>query len=386
MAMVLIVAFSLILHLTFWHFPLLSLDALQTSFQDQKFSDQNFYLHVASELCSASEWDSHDLKVTWSAVGVIGYLTYGCEIFGTEFFYIILNPVLVALAFYSVINAAHKIGINPKIPLISVLMIPYTFLTLSLPGKETISVVGTLFSVAGLIIFEKPGIRVRGILLICIGLVVVAINRLHEAGVLLLFIALWRFGLFKSIWRIIFIVLIGGVFADNLLGFALENQGAISITDEVLWSGSSEGKSLDLGGAFDLLRSDNIFLHSMLGSIRVLVVLSSPLTSLFTPFYVGDPAYFVFRDMSQRLRIIDLIFIAFVLYKFLRDKKNKDRSLISGKIYSLFPVLFVYMIFVISFFGVSQKSRYIFQYTPLLVLWVWLFLLPSRNARSVNGQ
>lgn len=381
MAMVLIVALSLTLHFTFWHFPLLSLEALKISFQDENFSDQNFYLHVASELCRASEWDSDDMNVTWSAIGVIGYLTYGCEIFGSEFFYIIFNPLLVALAFFTVVGAARKIGVSPKITLISILVIPYTLLTLSLPGKETISVVGTLFSVAGLMLVEKQELRMRGIFYICIGLSIVALNRLHEAGILLFFIILWQLGFLKSIWRIILIIFIGSFFVDNLLGFALENQGAISITDKVLWSGTSEGKSFDLNGVFDSLRSDNLFLHSMLGVVRVLVVLASPLSSLFTPFSSDDLAYFVFRDLSQRLRIIDWLLIVFVLCKFAWPGKNKSKLLINKKLSSLFPVLFLYMIFVISFFGVSQKSRYIFQYTPLLVLWLWFFLVPSNNSK-----
>lgn len=381
MAMVLIVALSLVLHVIFWHFPLLSLEALKISFQDENFSDQNFYLHVASELCRASEWDSDDMNVTWSAIGVIGYLTYGCEIFGSEFFYILLNPLLVALAFFIVIGSARKLGINPKISLASILVIPYTLLTLSLPGKEVISVIGTLFSVAGLMLVEKSELRMRGVFYILIGLSIVALNRLHEAGILFLFIILWQLGFFKSIWRIILIVFIGSFFVDNLLGFALENQGAISITDKVLWSGTSEGKSFDLDGVFDLLRSDNLFLHSMLGVIRVLVVLASPLSSLLTPFSQDDLAYFVFRDLSQRLRIIDWLLIVFVLFKFMWPKENKDKLLATRGASSLFPILFIYMIFVISFFGVSQKSRYIFQYTPLLVLWVWIFLLPHNNSK-----
>jgi hypothetical protein len=383
MAMFGIVAISLILYFTFWHLPLLSLDELKTSTQDGNFSDQNFYLYVATELCKSSEWHSDEMSVTWSATGIIGYLTYGCEVFGTEYFYIILNPLLVVLGLGVVVRAARQLGFTPHITVATLLSIPYTLLTLSLPGKEAISVVGTLFSVAGLMLVTKSEFRLRGIFYIIFGLGIVALNRLHEAGALLVFIILWGSGLIRSPWRMIMLLIICSYIADDLLGFALESQGATSITDKVLWSGSSEGKSFNLDGVFDLLRSDNLFLHSILGLFRVLAVLVSPLSSLFTPFAESDPAYFIFRDLAQRLRIIDWFLIVFTLNRFVRSK-NVDKKLLKHKLLSMLPMLFLFMIYVISFFGVTQKSRYIFQYTPLLLLWLWLFEQSHVKAKKWN--
>lgn len=364
---------ALSLHVLLWHLPLFDLGALKTPEQDENFSDQNFYLYVASNVCRLPDWTADDITVTWSSAGVIGYLTYGCQIFGSEYFYIVLNPLLVALSIAGMLAAARDVGLQAKISLVSIMALPYTYLTLSLPGKEILSVVGTMMCVAGLMLVEARKRSFLGLLSIAAGLAVIGSNRMHEAGAISAFVVMWLTGALRSPWRLALVLAAGSYLAGDILAAIRLNENAESLTDEVLWSGSSEGKAVDLDSLFNLLRADNLVVHSLLGIFRVAAVLASPLSSLVTPWTDTNFSYFVFRDLSQRLRLVDMMFIVYVLIRLFRTRGGTADTDVRRRLRLLMPSLFFFMIYVISFFGVSQKSRYIFQYTPLLLAWLWLF-------------
>ena len=146
------------LYLLLWHLPLIDLGGLKTPDQDENFNDQNFYLYVASKVCDMRSWTEDDITVTWSATGVIGYLTYGCRTFGTVYFYMLVNPLLMALGLLALIRAYDAVGLRPQPGLWSLLALPYTWLTLATPGKECLSVFGTMLFVAGLTLIQA---RVR---------------------------------------------------------------------------------------------------------------------------------------------------------------------------------------------------------------------------------
>ncbi len=363
---------GLVTHLVLWHLPLINLGALMTPEQDENYTDPNYYLYVASAVCQMPTWTEDDITVTWSAVGVIGYLNYGCRWFGTEYFYILLNPLLVALALGLVVATGRSIGLTTTITLPSVLMLPYTFLTLSLPGKELISLVGALVMLSGLMLTSAGKRRPLGLLLLVAGLYIVGLNRLHEAGVLAGFCVLWLTGTLRSPVRILVLVFLASQFADELLQGVRLNQGAESLTDEILWSGSSDGKALDLDEFFGVLRSDNLFIHALMGVFRVLVVLIAPMSSLIAPPIDANWSYFIFRDISQRLRLVDFALMLYIFICIRRSWRAPVRNRVDND-WLMMPLLFFYMIYVVSFFGVSQKSRYIFQYTPVLLLWLWLY-------------
>ena len=209
--------------------------------------------------------------------------------------------------------------------------------------------------------------------MMALGLSLIAISRMHEAVALMAFCILWSIGALKSPARLIILLAIASYLAPSLVNGVRLNQDAESLTDEVLWSGSSEGKAVDLDGVFELLRSDNLFIHALLGILRVIVVLVSPLSSLVTPWTQADFSYFVFRDTSQRLRLIDFFFMVYILTKAYTPATRASLSDLQHRVQLMWPSMLIFMLYVISFFGVSQKSRYIFQYTPLLLVWHWLF-------------
>lgn len=373
LALLLVMLFSLVLHLTFWHFPLLVLDALTTPEQDERFSDQNFYLFSAAQICLQGTWTAEDLMVTWSSIGVTGYLVGGCRMLGTEFFYIVFNPILVAVGLGLTLAVARSCGIQPRISPLSVFAVPYTLLTISMPGKEVISVFGSLMVASGLLVISAKNLWLRGLVLALPGLAIVAFSRPHEAVAITLFCALWLSSSHSAWTRLaVPIALFFAVasLAPTLLTALQLSAAADTLTDESMWSGSSAGKAYDASGLFDALRSDNLLIHALLGVPRVALVLAAPLSSFLTPWSDVDPAYFLFRDLSQRLRLIDM---AFVFVAFIGALRTPFLALApaAAKTRWLLPAFFLFMIYTITFFGVSQKSRYVFQYVPLILVWYW---------------
>ena len=372
-ALFIIAIYTLVLHLLFWHFPLDLLNALSTPEQDDRYSDPNFYLYKAAEICIKSSWSIEDLMVTWSSAGVVGYLTIGCQVFGTEFFYIVLNPLIIILGLGICLYVARNCGLQPNIGLFSIFAIPYTMLTSSLPGKEVISFLGVMLVASGLLIITSKKTWLKGFGLILPGLVFVALNRLHEAVAISIFSILWLTSTSSILLRIALPIggmLLVATFAPVILSGLQLSATAVSLTDESLWSASSEGKSVNVDAIFDLLRSDNVIFHSLLGFPRVVFVLAAPLSSLFTPWADVEFAYFIFRDLSQRLRLFDLMFIVFAFISVLKIPASRLTS-VALETRWLLPSFFLFMIYVIVFFGVSQKSRYVFQYVPLLLIWYW---------------
>ncbi len=386
LALACIVAYTLAVHGVFWHLPLVDLGALQTEIQDERFSDPNFYLWVAARVCRQDSWTLEDLTVTWSSAGVVGFLALGCRTLGSEYFYILANPLLAALALAVFVRTARTAGLQPDIRLASVFALPYTLLTLSLPGKEIISILGSLLVASGLLLATLRVRPWRAAALVLVGLLVVASSRAHEAIAIALFVVLWLSRSMSSVWRLALILLLTAQAAPILLSYFQLDSVAGSLTDEALWSGSSEGKALDYDGLFDRLRSDNLVLHALLGVARVAVVIAAPATSLVSPWTDADLSYFVFRDLSQRLRLVDLAFIVYVAVLLVRGARRPPPAGQPPRLRWLLPAFFFSMVYVIVFFGVSQKSRYVFQYTPLLLLWLWCFRAPSAAAPATTAR
>jgi len=388
LAMALVVVTTLILYAIFWHLPLDALGALQTPFQDERYSDPNFYLYAAAGLCKQATWSVEDLAVTWSSAGVVGFLALGCQFTGSEYFYVIANPLLIAASLAVFLHIAGLLGIRANIGVGSILALPYTWLTLSLPGKEIISLCGAVLVASGLLLATAGQRRWRAGLMIILGLVIVAVSRAHEAAAIAIFVVLWLSRSLFSVWRLLAILMLIAQVAPWLLAHLQLDTIADSLTDEALWSGSSEGKAQDYDALFDLLRSDNLIVHALLGFIRVLVIIAAPIASIVAPWTDADFNYFIFRDISQRLRVIDVAFILYTFTCLARTVPGNDNLDLTRerRMKWLLPAFFIFMAYVIVFFGVSQKSRYIFQYTPLLLLWRWIFnSSPSMPEHQVSG-
>lgn len=384
-AVALLALFGLLLHLAFWHFPLDALSALTTPEQDERFSDPNYYLFKAAEVCRLPQWSTEDLMVTWSSIGVVGYLSIGCRWFGSEFFYVLANPILAAAALGIGLRTARSCDLQPNIGLMSVFAVPYTLLTISLPGKEVISVFGVMLVASGLLVISARRRWLAGFARIVPGIALVAMNRPHEAAAIGLFATLWMGSSRSLLLRValpVGILAVASTLAPVIFSTLQLSATAETLTDESLWSGSSEGKAIDADGLFAMMRSDNLAVHALLGVARVAVVLAAPLSSVLTPWADVDAAYFIFRDLSQRLRLFDLAFLAFAFVSMLRVPA-RTLAPIAARTKWLFPSFFLFMVYVIVFFGVAQKSRYVFQYVPLILLWYWCWR-PVRAGVNAN--
>jgi hypothetical protein len=387
LATAVIMAYSLFLHFIFWHIPLASLGKLMTPIQDENYSDQNYYLFSAEKICQHANWSFDALNVTWSSTGVVGYLTLGCHLFGTEFFYILFNPLLISVMLAATLTVAFKCGLKPKINLATILLAPYTLWVISLPGKEIISITGVLMVVMGLLYVSCMKRWFRGLTIALIGIFFVGFNRPHEAASVFIFAAIWFINLKSP--RVAVSILFGGVILIAWGSTALFTMFGVTVptgmlNDISLWSGSSAGKSYDFDVFFSALRSDNLIVHILLGFVRVCAVLLAPLSALITPLLDSELSYFIFRDLSQRLRLIDMILLFYCFYK--GCKISRSRLLPQARsTFWMLPLFFLFMIYVVTFFGVSQKSRYIFQYVPLIMLWHWCWQ-PIEALKKLEGD
>lgn len=377
-AIFLIFIFSIFLELIFWYVPLDNIGSIKTIEQDPNFSDSNYYLYWATEFCQNPEIGVDELNKTWSSSGIIGYLTYGCRLFNTEFFYIILNPFIFVMGiFIYKYSLKNYIDIN-KIGFKYLILLPYTCLIIASPGKEVISIFGYMEVITGLSLLTINKKKLGAYLLIFCGLLILYMNRPHEMGMVMIFSILWLLGFFKNWYRIIIIgiTLIYG--ADYLLSNFDFGLNIKSLNDENLWSGDSSGKLYNIDFLSQILHSNNIIVHALLGPLRIILVIFSPLISLISWGYETDFNYYLYRDLSQKLRIFDLIFIIYVFSQIYKYRISGIDCKLT-KVKSLLPWFFIYMIYIVTFFGITQKSRYIFEFTPVLLLWLWISQLENSS-------
>ena len=195
---VLFIAYSLVLYLVFWFSPLLILNSLETKYQDPFFSDQNFYLYYASYFCSFPPDSLSGYNVTWSAQGVVYYLTGLCNVFGSVYVHSLINLILFLLVLFSALHAvANQTNQSVKLRLIYILAFPSTFLSLTLPGKEVFSISAFVCIAAALCLFSHS--RLKSVLWVLLGVSISAFSRPHEAvvflGIFLLYVGYRKLGL-----------------------------------------------------------------------------------------------------------------------------------------------------------------------------------------------
>jgi hypothetical protein len=356
---------TLLWTLAFWYFPLSALDKVRISYQNPDFADQNYYLFVAHQLCNREFVATDDFIVTWSAEGIIKYLYYGCRTFGSDFFFLLINPLIfiVAMIIYLRLSSSKESGVQSPPALL--LCLPYTLILIGQPGKEVLSVVGTLIAVRGFIqIVEKQYLSALPISVV--GLAIAFLNRPHEALILLvgflIYLCLRTSVIFTLLTAAVFSLLVPEIikYAGQYMGF----KAAIQFSD--LWSSTGDNRYGQVSEAANLLQSDNFIVHSLLSPVRAILLLLSPLSTFLSDPSVNNIYYFIYRWLAQALRLIDIFIIYFILWKV---SKMWRQLKLATDVEILLPVtIFVTSLFVISYFGVSQKSRYIFQYAPLLVL------------------
>ena len=358
-------AFSLVYYVTLWFFPLYELQSLETSYQDTNFSDQNFYLYYASYFCQFPPDDIEDYNVTWSSFGVVFYLTSVCRLTGSVYTHFFANFLALFLVLYFAkqrLEAAtgQRISLN----LLSALAFPVTFLLIGMPGKELFSSLALLCITIALILWEQS--KVNSLFWLSTSILLSGFSRPHEAVILLgifcFYLGYRRLG-FWTIFGLLFgapvvFELVIATIINPLMGINLS-----SLSDQVV--STDEGLS-------SILVSENLILHVALSPIRIAYLYLGVVYKSVTLFSFEFDWYFLFRDIPLGMRAVDLISGLIILFMMI---KRRTMFLTEAVI-----VIMLYL-FVITLFGVEEKSRYIFPLFPTLIL---MSGLPNRRSSGVR--
>jgi len=343
--------------LIFLYFPLSFLDSIYTKYQDPLFMDQNFYAYHARRLCHVENLTIEDFNVTWSSFGVMSYLTYACKLtsypMGYIFFNIIFFILSLSIFIKSLTVALKKDSLN--FSFITALLIPVSIYYVSLPGKEIFSYCGAFIFCSG-IIYLKSKKFLKGASYILISIIVVSVSRPHEGFALFLLtmifltnikITIFRFLFYGAIFSFIFEALI------LLLVNTFFNTEFVSIIDMLGFK-----SELD-----QYLSNENIIIHFILGPIRVIVIcLGTLLTSILPLFDIlkFDISFYLYKSVPLFLRFIEM-FAAITAFIILLKNTHPNTKIIL--------TIFLYYIFFVTFFGIEQRTRYLFAVFPILIIY-----------------
>lgn len=358
--------YGVALNLIFFVIPLTDIGSLYTSFQDPDFSDQNFYLYYAREFCNARDMTIRDYSITWSSTGVMYYLTNICRVGGNELLYSIVNPSLFSLSVYLLYKEIvdRFEGIRGK--WIYLFLFPHTVYLMALPGKEILSWCGAASVIYALLLFSRrrPNFLASGIFAL-VGLVVLVTNRPHELVILGAALAL----LFPMRNRLVPIAVVTALGAVVLVSMA----GASEIIDLVVDQASARegvGMADQYGGAVASLEvalsSSNEFAHAAMSPLRALFLFFSPFAIVLRGVDFSQLSYFIFRDGAAILKIFDCLSAIIIFVRYLRMAKKI--SPILRRYQRAFIGVWIISLFAITYPGLQQKSRYMFQYFPLVML------------------
>tara|TARA_A100001015_G_scaffold321670_1_gene453904 strand:+ start:8522 stop:9694 length:1173 start_codon:yes stop_codon:yes gene_type:complete len=345
--------------LFYWLFPLTFLDSIFTKYQDAEFMDQNFYLFHANRLCLLDDLSLKDFYVTWLSTGVVSYLTYSCKLTGSPMGYIFFN-ILFFVTSLSIFIKSLQLTLQMKrrsLSLVTIFLLPYSLYLVSLPGKEIFSYCGMLIFTSGIIYLHNLN-KIKGTFYIFLSVLIVSFSRPHE-GLLLLLLAI----IFLANIRITFFrfVLVGIVTSFFLEVFILSQINTIL--------GSEFNSIIDFIGfksEFDqYLSNENIIIHFLLGPLRIMVICFGTLiTSLIPILDLTNTGldYFFYKSFPLTLRFIEMFSVIFIFFNLFSEKNQSE---LTKKII----IIFLFYLFFVTFFGVEQRTRYIFTVFPILIIY-----------------
>ena len=347
LGIIFILIFSPVMFYFFWFHPLSMLKMLTTDIQDGITTDANYYLFHALKNCHSSIFD-HEYHVTWSSTGVVYYLTWVCKITQSKYFFIVINLVVFTtlFSFYLSKFKTYGIRLQSNVAIFSLLLMPYTLIQVLAPGKEIFGVSSLLLLMSGY--FTKAFIK--KLLLIILSITIAYVSRAHQA-ILILIVFCFTYSIIRYPKITIFVVLAGLVSIDSYVSSVF----GFSYRDFYFdGSGKKTGLTLLLG---QLLFSENILFHTLMSPIRTFFILFGPIyTSIFNESDISELYYWIFRDLGLRLRLFDTIILIYCLFLSFFDRKLMFLGIFS----------FIYLS-IISFFGIAEKNRYIYELLPVLV-------------------
>lgn len=349
---------GLVIFAIFWLFPLAQLDKIVTPFQNPEFSDSNFYLYHAEQNCNLPAY-LREYKVTWSSTGVVKYLTYSCLITTSYLGFIISNSLVLVISYAYYLRSFRNYRFSKAIIYANALSI-YTFTLLLTPGKEIISFASLCLVTGSVNRIESVEFRFRrnfvDILVLMLGFFVAASSRLHEAAILIVGVVAYviyrKFGLLTLLVFATVVAAVANIAVKMLLGDSFQQL--------VYFGANQAGLRHSIA---EMLTSSNPLINALLSPIRVLAVPLGSFLQLTAERTIRNDYYFMYRDLLQRFRAIDMtIFFLGLYYAGKRRHEPMSAALI----------ITVVSLSAITWPGVIEKSRYYFVYVPLLTPFIAL--------------
>lgn len=345
--------------LFYWLFPLTFLDSIYTKYQDTEFMDQNFYLFHANRLCLLDDLSLKDFYVTWLSTGIISYLTYSCKLTGSPMGYIFFNILffLISLSiFFKSLQYTLKIK-SKSLSVTTLFLLPYSIYLISLPGKEIFSYCGILIFTSGVIYLHNLN-RSKGIFYIFLAISLVSFSRPHEGLALLLLTIIFFLNIRVTFFRFFVVGITTSFFLEAIF---------LSQLNSIL--GTEFNSILDFlgykSGLDKYLSSENIIIHFLLGPLRIIIICFGTLITSLLPIFdlnYSNLDYFFYKSFPLTLRFIEMFAALFIFYKILSEKKHSE---LTKKII----FIFLFYLFFVTFFGVEQRTRYLFTVFPILIIY-----------------
>ena len=343
--------------MVFWYFPLSFLDSIYTKYQDPKYMDQNFYAYHAKRLCQTDNLTIEDFNITWSSLGVTSYLTYACKAFSLPMGYIFFN-VSFFIASLSIFLKSLSITLRRdslNFSLFTAFLIPVSLYYVSLPGKEIFSYCGIFIFSSGIIYLENKK-SFKAISYILISILLVSFSRPHEGFALSLLSLIFLSNIKITFLRFLFF---GSIFA-----FAFEAIVLLLVNNFFNTGFESVTNMLAFKSEIDkYLSNENIIIHFLLGPIRMVVIcfgtLITSIAQLFDILKV-DMGFYFYKSIPLFLRFIEMLAALSAFFILMRNTHPNTKIILT---------IFLYYIFFVTFFGIEQRTRYLFAVFPILIIY-----------------
>lgn len=350
LSILMMLVFGILAFIVFWLIPLADLNSITTPTQDPDYSDSNFYLYHAALNCSLPA-DQREYYVTWSSTGIVAYLTASCLVSGNYLFFVVTNSIVLSISYLYYLASFKRYQLSKGIFLLNSLCI-HTLVLLLSPGKEIISF-SALCLTSGAInrLESNPSHRTRYLLTVLIGILLSASSRLHEGAILAIAVALY-FSYRTYGFKAVFILSIAAI---GIIDTAISLLLNVNFSDLLYESTTTQDSSIIQISR--LLTSEVAFINAMMSPIRVALVPLGSLMQLFSEINIADFSYFVYRDLLQRIRVIDMTILLIGLYKAWSFRGEPISSAFFITLLSLAAITWP---------GILEKSRYYFVYVLLL--------------------
>ena len=335
--------------------------------------DQNFYAYHAKRLCEIENLSFEDFNITWSSFGITSYLTYACKVSLNPMGYLIFNILFFVFSLSIFVNSIeNSLQLKSSFSFMTVLLISCSMYYIALPGKEIFSYCGIFIFSAG-IVYLKNKNTLRGFLYVFLSLCIVSISRPHEGLGLMALAVIFISGIKMSILK--FLVL--GSIATFVLEAAVLLQVNIFFDTEF----TSVIDMIGFKSNIDkYLSNENIIIHFLLGPIRMFVICFGTLLTSFIAlmdFTNVSLDYYFYKSFPLFLRLVEMSAGLYALAVLAKKPSQLTKNILT---------IFLYYIFFVTFFGIEQRTRYLFAAFPILIIYFDIIMAAKKLPSLVNND